>query len=120
LITDIQVSKWKDIYDCRDRIPIGVQIYGAVICGGVSPYSIEAFYKDGPVHQPHQTSKTVVKSSAHPLSSCISPAYQFSIAPTIVADVDRYVTIIIKSDTLSGEPQWQGDLLFPSDPSKCP
>lgn len=109
-IGDIDVLEWNVEYVCRGPLAIEVRIVGAVITGGIPPYSVHAEYRNGtPVPQKYTSSKIVIFHSSN----------KVTFGPPIIVSTGKYLKYRLTSSSPNGKPDYAGTWYFPSDAPEC-
>jgi hypothetical protein len=107
-VPEINVLKWNIKHICQARKVIRVEIVGAEITGGISPYWIEAHDEDG----------TVIPRESTISPDPLSPNKVVLKSPIRVLP-DKWITVSIKSTSLDQIPEWTGRWYFPSNDPNC-
>ncbi len=105
----VEVLKWHPVYTCRGKIAVEVSLVGVEVRGGLPPFKIEAYYKNSkalPIR--------FATDDLDPLTS-----YKLNIDPPLTFNTDKWVIVVLRSDTPNGLPKWSGELYYSPNAKEC-
>lgn len=108
-VADIDVLAWNVEYICKGGVAIDAKIVGAVITGGIPPYSVDPEYRNStPVPLKYTSSSLLVQSSNKVI-----------VDPPIIVNTGKNLTYILKSSSSDGKPDFSGTWYFPRNIPEC-